>query len=337
MAQTTRSDRPGRGGRKAPLIVMALLLLVVIAGFSSGMGPGLGMVGMIALGAGGWALVRGRAGWFHVATRRAGLVVSVAGLAAFIVGMAVTPTPAPANVVSATGSVAATTSSAAPTISTSPSSSAAPRPSAQPAAIVAAPATTALPTTAAPPTTSASATTSAPPPPPAPVMELACPSGGSNASPVFSQSISATAPYKVAIKYGDGDSYSNDDQHLAAIFTHTYKVSGNFVVDATVTDATGQTASASCSYNWVKPAPAPKTTSQDRSSVLSGGGATSATVGGSTSGDTYTNVDGDQVRVPVQAPEAPAGATAKCRDGSWSSSQHRSGTCSHHGGVDEWL
>ena len=34
---------------------------------------------------------------------------------------------------------------------------------------------------------------------------------------------------------------------------------------------------------------------------------------------------------------APAGATAKCKDGSYSKSQHHSGTCSHHGGVAEWL
>ncbi len=33
----------------------------------------------------------------------------------------------------------------------------------------------------------------------------------------------------------------------------------------------------------------------------------------------------------------PAGATAECRDGSYSFSQHRSGTCSHHGGVSRWL
>ena len=31
------------------------------------------------------------------------------------------------------------------------------------------------------------------------------------------------------------------------------------------------------------------------------------------------------------------GATAQCRDGSYSYSQHRSGTCSHHGGVDRWI
>lgn len=33
----------------------------------------------------------------------------------------------------------------------------------------------------------------------------------------------------------------------------------------------------------------------------------------------------------------PAGATAICRDGSYSFSQHRQGTCSHHGGVARWL
>jgi len=32
-----------------------------------------------------------------------------------------------------------------------------------------------------------------------------------------------------------------------------------------------------------------------------------------------------------------AGATAICRDGTWSFSQHRSGTCSWHGGVAVWL
>ena len=33
----------------------------------------------------------------------------------------------------------------------------------------------------------------------------------------------------------------------------------------------------------------------------------------------------------------PAGATALCRDGSYSYSQHHSGTCSQHGGVAQWL
>lgn len=34
---------------------------------------------------------------------------------------------------------------------------------------------------------------------------------------------------------------------------------------------------------------------------------------------------------------APPGATARCRDGTYSFSQHRSGTCSYHGGVAVWL
>ena len=33
----------------------------------------------------------------------------------------------------------------------------------------------------------------------------------------------------------------------------------------------------------------------------------------------------------------PPGATARCRDGTYSYSQHHSGTCSHHGGVAQWL
>jgi Protein of unknown function (DUF3761) len=41
--------------------------------------------------------------------------------------------------------------------------------------------------------------------------------------------------------------------------------------------------------------------------------------------------------VGADANPAPPGATARCRDGTYSYSQHRSGTCSHHGGVAEWL
>jgi len=35
--------------------------------------------------------------------------------------------------------------------------------------------------------------------------------------------------------------------------------------------------------------------------------------------------------------QPPAGATAHCRDGTFSFSRTRQGTCSHHGGVAEWL
>lgn len=53
----------------------------------------------------------------------------------------------------------------------------------------------------------------------------------------------------------------------------------------------------------------------------------------------YTNVDGDQVNSPTYSNDSsvPAGASALCGDGTYSFSQHRSGTCSHHGGVSQWL
>lgn len=35
--------------------------------------------------------------------------------------------------------------------------------------------------------------------------------------------------------------------------------------------------------------------------------------------------------------QTPAGATAQCRDGTFSYSKNRRGTCSHHGGVATWM
>lgn len=51
----------------------------------------------------------------------------------------------------------------------------------------------------------------------------------------------------------------------------------------------------------------------------------------------YGNRSGHRVHTPVQALATPAGATARCGDGSYSFSEHRRGTCSHHGGVGSWL
>lgn len=48
----------------------------------------------------------------------------------------------------------------------------------------------------------------------------------------------------------------------------------------------------------------------------------------------YINSSGNCVKSPGSNP---AGATARCRDGTYSYSQSRRGTCSHHGGVAEWL
>lgn len=53
----------------------------------------------------------------------------------------------------------------------------------------------------------------------------------------------------------------------------------------------------------------------------------------------YINSRGQWIPSPAQTidGEAPDGATAHCRDGSYSFSQSRRGTCSWHGGVLEWL
>jgi Protein of unknown function (DUF3761) len=48
----------------------------------------------------------------------------------------------------------------------------------------------------------------------------------------------------------------------------------------------------------------------------------------------YKNVSGRCVKRPGSSP---IGATAKCRDGTYSYSQHAAGTCSHHGGVARWI
>jgi uncharacterized protein YgiM (DUF1202 family) len=55
------------------------------------------------------------------------------------------------------------------------------------------------------------------------------------------------------------------------------------------------------------------------------------------SADTYTNVDGVEVPRPRRSATIPAGATARCADGTYSFSRNHRGTCSHHGGVAEWL
>lgn len=53
--------------------------------------------------------------------------------------------------------------------------------------------------------------------------------------------------------------------------------------------------------------------------------------------DYHTNSSGHEVHRPETARSAPAGATARCRDGTWSFSEHHRDTCSHHGGVALWL
>ena len=53
----------------------------------------------------------------------------------------------------------------------------------------------------------------------------------------------------------------------------------------------------------------------------------------------YTNISGERVHAPAYDldGDVPAGASARCGDGTYSFSQHHRGTCSHHGGVSQWL
>lgn len=73
------------------------------------------------------------------------------------------------------------------------------------------------------------------------------------------------------------------------------------------------------------------------------------TVSASCGAGYYQNSDGQCIPDPpsglppggapglVGSGGAPSGATALCRDGDYSFSTHRSGTCSGHGGVRQWL
>ena len=54
--------------------------------------------------------------------------------------------------------------------------------------------------------------------------------------------------------------------------------------------------------------------------------------------NTYVNHDGQTVHAPAhsRSGQIPEGASAQCRDGTYSFSRHHSGTCSRHGGVAAW-
>lgn len=53
--------------------------------------------------------------------------------------------------------------------------------------------------------------------------------------------------------------------------------------------------------------------------------------------NTYTNSLGNTVHSPAYSDSVPVGASAICGDGTYSFSQSRRGTCSHHSGVARWL
>lgn len=51
----------------------------------------------------------------------------------------------------------------------------------------------------------------------------------------------------------------------------------------------------------------------------------------------YINVRGECVPFPRDFPHPPAGVNALCRDGTYSFSAHRPGSCARHGGVAQWM
>jgi hypothetical protein len=83
-------------------------------------------------------------------------------------------------------------------------------------------------------------------------------------------------------------------------------------------------------------APEPKGEATEPEGEESGGGG--GEPGSECTNGTYTNSAGNTVCKPEESSSgAPAGATARCGDGTYSFSESRSGTCSHHEGVAEWL
>lgn len=100
-------------------------------------------------------------------------------------------------------------------------------------------------------------------------------------------------------------------------------------------DTEGEESTLSSARREAAPLPTP---AQPPASRAGGGRIATAPTAGGSSSDYYTNVEGRQVRRPTFSDSGPpAGASAQCRDGSYSFSRNRRGTCSHHGGVARWL
>ena len=59
--------------------------------------------------------------------------------------------------------------------------------------------------------------------------------------------------------------------------------------------------------------------------------------GSSSSGSSTASTPSSSSKSTTTGNTDPTGATAKCKDGTYSKSKHHSGTCSKHGGVDQWM
>src|SRR5262245_58146768 len=112
------------------------------------------------------------------------------------------------------------------------------------------------------------------------------------------------------------------------------KANPRTAVASSLRDAQARHLQPHCSC-WVgKDKPPPCGASTDGATT---GGAAASAAKPASKPKTYVNVDGDTIPSPKKADSPPKGATALCRDGTYSFSAHRRGTCSHHGGVAQWL
>ncbi|WP_327701755.1 DUF3761 domain-containing protein [Streptomyces decoyicus] len=73
------------------------------------------------------------------------------------------------------------------------------------------------------------------------------------------------------------------------------------------------------------------------SSGSSGADGSGSSGSSSSSGGAGSDGGGGSASGGEEQPQAPAGASARCNDGTYSYSGHRRGTCSHHHGVAVWL
>jgi hypothetical protein len=82
------------------------------------------------------------------------------------------------------------------------------------------------------------------------------------------------------------------------------------------------------------PAPAPTPTPKAPAPAPPPAPATATTSTTTTATTTHASATGGSGKTENNDP---SGATAKCKDGMYSHSAHRTGTCSGHGGVAQWL
>ena len=113
-----------------------------------------------------------------------------------------------------------------------------------------------------------------------------------------------------------------------------------FALPVSAADTAQQTAMKSCATNWsaMSAADKAKTKHQDyMSTCLKGGGKTQAAASASSSMSSSMSMSAKPAAAGSMKMAAPAGGSAKCKDGTTVTYKHRQGTCSGHGGVATWM